>query len=344
MDRKTAVGQGSNPSPVFSSFFAPMGGGASTGKTPTNIPETVQPVFQNDQKFLVSLFPHLRGASPAVMEETLQRLDTYIYERQAAIKQKQLIARMPKRLILIKHGQSIVSHSPEVCSTVPDNQIPLDESGVAQAREAGRKLRELCGNEKTLFLVSPFLRTQQTYRALAESFDPAMVHMQEEPRIREQECGNLQNTDPTAVGTTEHLRTYCGPFYFRFSSGESGGDAFDRTAAFLESLGRQCRKNPAADRNIVLVTHGLICRLFLAGYFHWPVGFFHRMRDFDPCQPVVLELAPDGRYQLQTPLRVDRAPHGGGTESPAGVLLEMVDPEPPRPGRSPLRLRAPPPS
>jgi broad specificity phosphatase PhoE len=48
----------------------------------------------------------------------------------------------PHRIILIRHGECHANTDESKFATEPDYTIELTEKGVAQAREAGQKLRE----------------------------------------------------------------------------------------------------------------------------------------------------------------------------------------------------------
>ena len=52
-----------------------------------------------------------------------------------------LCQRRPKRIIVIRHGESMGNLDASLYCKVPDNQIPLSANGIAQAEEAGRKLK-----------------------------------------------------------------------------------------------------------------------------------------------------------------------------------------------------------
>jgi hypothetical protein len=102
-----------------------------------------------------------------------------------------------------------------------------------------------------------------------------------------------------------------GRFYYRFPNGEAGTDVFDRTSDFLSMLfgafdggglgamrtldGR--RAKPA--ENYVLVTHGLIMRIFCMCYLRWTVSEFEQVWNPTNCEIWVLEkVAATGRYEL----------------------------------------------
>ncbi|CAJ1438676.1 unnamed protein product [Effrenium voratum] len=64
-------------------------------------------------------------------------------------------------------------------------------------------------------------------------------------------------------------RQQFGRFYYRFPNGEAGTDVFDRVSDFWSSLLRSMDKSPV--ENLVLVSHGLLMRIFCMVYFHWTV-------------------------------------------------------------------------
>lgn len=61
---------------------------------------------------------------------------------------------------------------------------------------------------------------------------------------------------------------------------ESGGDVSERISTFLTSLHREFKKEEF-EKNVVLITHGLTCRLFLTRYFHWDVSVFQDLYNFE---------------------------------------------------------------
>ena len=64
----------------------------------------------------------------------------------------------PKRIILIRHGESQANVDKYLFGRVPDYTIELTEKGHEQAREAGKRLKELVKEESIYFYVSPFWR------------------------------------------------------------------------------------------------------------------------------------------------------------------------------------------
>ncbi|CAN5494405.1 hypothetical protein BH10BDE1_BH10BDE1_23480 [soil metagenome] len=92
-----------------------------------------------------------------------------------------------------------------------------------------------------------------------------------------------------------------GTFYFRIPDGESCADVYDRVTTFLETLHRDFDKSEFAE-NVVLVTHGMMMRLFLMRWFHWTVEEFEKVANPANCGIWVMELQPDGKYLVKTQL------------------------------------------
>ncbi|GLT90859.1 hypothetical protein SLE2022_087760 [Rubroshorea leprosula] len=77
----------------------------------------------------------------------------------------------PRRVILVRHGQSEGNVNDSVYTRVADPKIGLTDQGKAEAEECGRKIRELIEKDgavdwKVYFYVSPYRRTHETLRHL----------------------------------------------------------------------------------------------------------------------------------------------------------------------------------
>ncbi|KAL7575971.1 hypothetical protein ACA910_000760 [Epithemia clementina (nom. ined.)] len=226
---------------------------------------------------------------------------------------------MPHKLILIRHGQSMGNIDETLYSTTPDNAIPLTDLGWQQAQAAGKRLRQIIGESDDVhFIVSPYVRAVETFHGVASAWsdpDKECSHLTdplerrkawygklvekglswaEDPRIREQDFGNLQN--PALILKAKKERNQFGAFYYRFPDGESAADVFDRTSTFLDSLWRTFDVHPS--RNFVLVTHGISIRVLLARYFRYTVDQFHLLSNPRNCEMIVLTHNGHGRLQM----------------------------------------------
>lgn len=207
----------------------------------------------------------------------------------------------PRRIILVRHGESKANVNKQLWSTVPDSKIDLTDQGIIQAEILGKKLRNLIGdNSKVKFFVSPFLRTMQTYRYILKSFDERKCSMIQEPTIREQERGNLQDAEQSEI---DDGRYKVGRFFFRYKEGESGADVYDRASSFLASLYRNMDNfRRAKYDNYVVVTHGLFIRLFLTRYLRLSIEEFETLKNPGNCEMIILEKNSSGAYELVKPL------------------------------------------
>ena len=94
-----------------------------------------------------------------------------------------------------------------------------------------------------------------------------------------------------------------GHFFYRIPNGESAADAYDRVSGFNESLWRSFGEDDFASV-CVLVTHGLMTRVFLMKWYHFSVEYFEDLRNVNHCEFVVMKLDPaNGKYVLQNHLR-----------------------------------------
>lgn len=207
----------------------------------------------------------------------------------------------PKRIILIRHGESEGNVNKQHYEEVPDYSLNLTTRGIEQAQQAGRKIKEIIGDEKLSVYVSPFFRTRQTFAEIRKSIDKNIMRAIEDPRIREQEWGHLR-----PLGENEEIkkeRDEYSTFYFRIPDGESGADVYDRVSTFMETLHRDFRKNEF-PKNALIVTHGMTLRLFLMKWFHWTVEEFENVRNPKNCQIAIMERQENGKYKLITNLKM----------------------------------------
>ncbi|CAE8590473.1 unnamed protein product, partial [Polarella glacialis] len=211
----------------------------------------------------------------------------------------------PKRIICIRHGESIGNVQADAYATIPDNAMPLTEQGRLEAREAGAKLRDIVlPGESVFFFVSPYCRTLQTLEGLKEGgdFNDSNLHWtMEDTNIREQEFGNFQ--DPVQIQKDMHTRSAFGRFWYRFNNGESGADVYGRVTLFLGTLYRWMDNcNRRKFDNYVVVAHGLTIRLLLMRYFRWSIEDFEKVWNPHNCALWVLEREQTcGEYQLVNP-------------------------------------------
>ena len=121
-------------------------------------------------------------------------------------------------------------------------------------------------------------------------------------------------------------RANYGHFFYRIPNGESAADAYDRISGFNESLWRSFGEDDFASV-CVLVTHGLMTRVFLMKWYHFSVEYFEDLRNVNHCEFIVMRRKEDsGKYVLQNQLRtwselrreqkMRERQHGGEPASP----------------------------
>lgn len=167
-------------------------------------------------------------------------------------------------------------------------------------------------DDKLHFFTSPYRRTRETTEGILESLtssDPSpspfprhAIKVYEEPRLREQDFGNFQPCSAEMERMWQERADY-GHFFYRIPNGESAADAYDRVSGFNESLWRLFSEDDFASV-CVLVTHGLMTRVFLMKWYHFSVEYFEDLRNINHCEFVVMQKNTDnGKYMLHNQLR-----------------------------------------
>jgi broad specificity phosphatase PhoE len=212
----------------------------------------------------------------------------------------------PKRIILLRHGESEGNANKSIYGIKPDYVLELTEKGRSQAKEAGEKLKSIVAEENIFFYVSPMWRTRTTFEEIVKNFDRKKIIYREEPRIREQEWGHLRNIDDCE--NTDRERDAYGTFYFRIPDGESAADVYDRVSDFFGTLHRDFEKQDYPE-NAILVSHGMTVRIFLMRWFHWTVEQFEEYANPKNCEIIILEIDENQKYKLKSDLRKHNVKH-----------------------------------
>lgn len=210
----------------------------------------------------------------------------------------------PKRIFIIRHGQSTGNVDKSIYTKQPDYALNLTKVGYEQGYQAGKILHQLKCKPLAIYY-SPFFRTIETLNQISKGFynsswsntDTDFVDrnfIREEPRIREQEWhGKI----PT-VGYGEDIETErdkFGTFYYRFDGGESCADVYDRVSDFINTLNRDFQKDDFPEDTLI-VTHGMTMRVFLMRFFHKTVMEFETWSNPDNCELWTLNLTNKNKY------------------------------------------------
>lgn len=216
-------------------------------------------------------------------------------------------------IILVRHAQSEGNKNRDIHQFIPDHRVKLTTHGRGQAEEAGRQLRSLLKPDDTIqFFTSPYRRTRETTEGILKTLtsdDPTpspfprhKIKVFEEPRLREQDFGNFQPCSAEMERMWQERADY-GHFFYRIPDGESAADAYDRVSGFNESLWRQFGDEDFPSV-CVLVTHGMMTRVFLMKWYHWSVEYFEDLRNVNHCEFIVMKHNDaNGKYILQNELR-----------------------------------------
>lgn len=146
---------------------------------------------------------------------------------------------LPKRIILVRHGESQVNDDEAVLEYIPNYKIKLSQKGSHQAQKTGDEIREIieqhdCSRDwKVLFYVSPSNRTRETMQEIicaGQTFPrERVVGVREECRLREQHFGNFQDLEKRRK--IKSTRNQYGKFFYRVPDGESSADVYDRVSS-----------------------------------------------------------------------------------------------------------------
>ncbi|XP_057832794.2 phosphoglycerate mutase-like protein AT74H isoform X2 [Cryptomeria japonica] len=175
----------------------------------------------------------------------------------------------PRRIILVRHGQSEGNVDESAYTRIPDSKIALTEQGWHEAVETGNRIRELVERDgaddwQVYFYASPYKRTLQSLRGIGMAFERQRIAgVREEPRLREQD-----------FGFRETLRA-------------------DIDIGRFQPPGARSK-----FMNLVLVSHGLTLRVFLMRWYKWTVEQFERLHNFGNAGMLVMQTGSGGRYSL----------------------------------------------
>ena len=157
-----------------------------------------------------------------------------------------------------------------------------------------------------LIYTSPYRRTRETTQQIVSQLDGVEYRVYEEPRLREQDFGNFQ-FDEEKMAKIWKERALYGHFFYRIPNGESAADLYDRCAGFNETLFRQFSSEKFA-KILVLVTHGLMTRVFLMKWYRWTVERFESLKNVHYCEFVIMERQENEKYILKNKMRTWQDP------------------------------------
>ena len=202
----------------------------------------------------------------------------------------------PKKIIIVRHGESEANINKELYGYRQDHLMQLTDKGKEQCIARGKSFKKILDGKRIMVWSSPYTRCRQTSENILSQIENAKIKYKEDPRLREQEWGNFYSVDKAKSNSEERKKhSY---FFYRIKDGESGADVYDRISTFLESLHRDFKKDKKTE--VVLIsTHGITSLIFLMRFFHWKYEDYENAQYFNNCDYVTLDLVKEtGRYKI----------------------------------------------
>ena len=237
--------------------------------------------------------------------------------------------RIPSLILLLRHGESELNADNTLWRTKPDNLISLTSHGIEESEIAGQRIERIFqsfdehddtaagqstnnplnedledesklsqhsqynSQEQTKIRrvhihVSPYERTLQTAKASRPYFEHRVVRTSPESRIREQEFGNFLSMEDSITYRKEQQQV--GRFWYRFPTGESGADVYDRIKSWWYESVLKVNERIGYDKvdALVVVTHSLSMRFVLMQLYNWSPMTFHSVWSAQSCDLYVL--------------------------------------------------------
>ncbi len=207
----------------------------------------------------------------------------------------------PVRIFLLRHGQSVAAVDESLQEDVPDMELPLSPEGVEQAEEAGIRLRYALGSEGFTVWSSPFKRAMETASHMLKATripEETWPSVRADVRLREQDCGVFEEKKRAlSISEQKKRRWEFGAWYYRFESGENGAEVYSRVESFIGSLHRHYQRRvegplaeeEGAPRNVVIIAHGVVLRMFLMRWFKLSIDWLHATRNLDHGEYIIVQ-------------------------------------------------------
>lgn len=199
-------------------------------------------------------------------------------------------AQRPEILVLVRHGKSLSNEIKgrniylpdgevaELLQDIPDQEIPLVEEGIKQAREAGILIREKFGIFDIVYH-SNYLRTIQTQEEILRAYNKkeiAKMKLRDDATLRERDPGyhyfmTAEEVDSLFPKYRAYWKAF-GYFYARPPGGESQADVCDRVHRFIGEHLFRIR----VGKKVLIVTHGGTIRAFRYNLEKWDANRYEK--------------------------------------------------------------------
>ena len=177
----------------------------------------------------------------------------------------------PRRIYLIRHGESIATRDPSVFGRRNPETLGLTQWGHRQAQETGLKLRDLYTSDPILkgrkihLYYNSHLRIIESASAFAKGFALDIPHWREDALLAERNHGAFDGLDrmtqkrlfPEVYERLHESGDAEERYTTRMPGGESLEDVTERLREFTETLQTELASEPLTDA--VIITHGGNC-------------------------------------------------------------------------------------
>ena len=147
------------------------------------------------------------------------------------------------KLYVVRHCSTRFSEEKIYCG---NTDAPLSEAGLKEAKALAEKAK---GYQIDLVLASPLSRARDTARAIVGERDIPILY---DDRLKERNFGDFEGT---GVERTEGKACRYS-FAIKYPNGESNLQVAARIYSFLDEI-----KAKYAEKTVVIVSHGSVCRL-----------------------------------------------------------------------------------
>jgi broad specificity phosphatase PhoE len=176
-------------------------------------------------------------------------------------------------LILVRHGQSLSNVAFPAADARGlleaevdgrDAEVPLTETGVAQAAAVGEWLASRPAEElPQVVITSPYLRARETWRVAAETSGLALPAPSTDDRLVDRLLGDLEMLTRAAIAQRfpdeQARRAEAGEYRYTPPGGESFADIRVRLTSFLDDLNRE-----HAGERVAVVAHDAVVLMMRA--------------------------------------------------------------------------------
>lgn len=153
-------------------------------------------------------------------------------------------------LFLVRHGQTDWNRDRRIQGAT---DVPLNDTGREQARDAAASLRAELGDASPLVVSSDLARARETAAIIAESFGVPLGAAYTD--LRERSYG-----DAEGVGTEEFIRRWGDWYTAEIPRAESWADLRVRAIRGMRAVARDARRGTVPSAPVVVVSHGALIR------------------------------------------------------------------------------------